>query len=205
MDTDAINQAIAACDEVVLTNGTFLSGSLRLRSNVVLNVQAGAQLLGAPNDVHAYDPVLPNPWDQYQDYGHSHWRDALIWGQNVTNVTIKGFGTIDGGGIVAHQPPPGGGCKLLGLVNSSNIVLTQVTLRNTGWFALLATNIDNLTITDMQVHATRDGLDIVGCRHVRSAKKKKWRKKKKKGERRKREKEEQERGKTRRKGGSKKS
>ena len=30
------------------------------------------------------------PWDQYQDFGHSHWHNSLIWGENLENISILG-------------------------------------------------------------------------------------------------------------------
>src|ERR1700750_2029172 len=40
----------------------------------------------------------------YQDFGHSHWRNSLIWGINVENVSIEGPGLIDGGGLTRRSP-----------------------------------------------------------------------------------------------------
>ena len=64
--THHINAAVSniSCGVVVLAGGgVFVSGSIRLRSAVTLRVSAGTTLRGAPNDVGAYDPPEPNPWD----------------------------------------------------------------------------------------------------------------------------------------------
>jgi len=47
-----------------------------------------------------YDPPEPNQWDKYQDFGHSHWHNSLIWGEGVENVSILGPGLIWGKGLV---------------------------------------------------------------------------------------------------------
>src|SRR5947207_165789 len=47
-----------------------------------------------------YDPPEPNRWDAYQDFGHTHWHNSLIWGENLTNVSILGPGMIWGKGLV---------------------------------------------------------------------------------------------------------
>ena len=54
LDTKAIQAAIDACHKAgggkaYLRGGTFLSGSLFLKSNVTLYLEAGAMLLGSPN------------------------------------------------------------------------------------------------------------------------------------------------------------
>lgn len=170
INTEAINAALSnsSCGTVVLRGGgAFISGSIHLRSHVTLAVEAGTELRGAPNDVHAYDAVQPNPWSQYQDFGHNHWRDALMWGEGVTDVTITGGGLIDGGGMSSGDPPPGGGDKVISLKSSSHVTVTGgLRFANTGHFVVLATNVEYLTLTDLVVHPTRDGFDIVGCRHV---------------------------------------
>src|SRR5687767_2466995 len=93
LDTGAINQAIEAADStgggtVHFPAGTYLSFSIRLKSNIALYLDAGATILAADPAGHhgAYDPAEPNEWDAYQDFGHSHWQNSLIWGENLVNV-----------------------------------------------------------------------------------------------------------------------
>ncbi|HET7537542.1 MAG TPA: right-handed parallel beta-helix repeat-containing protein, partial [Candidatus Didemnitutus sp.] len=38
-------------------------------------------------------------WNQFQDFGHSHWRNSLIWGEGLENVGITGPGRIYGRGL----------------------------------------------------------------------------------------------------------
>ena len=40
----------------------------------------------------SYDLPEPNEWDMYQDFGHSHWKNSLIWGIGLENVAIVGPG-----------------------------------------------------------------------------------------------------------------
>jgi polygalacturonase len=107
LDSPAINKAIDAAaaaggGTVLFTAGTYRSFSIRLKSNVGLYLDHGATILAAhPNDGDGkYDLPEPNPWDQYQDFGHSHWRNSLIWGENLENVSILGPGRIWGKGLV---------------------------------------------------------------------------------------------------------
>lgn len=113
LDTDAINKAIAAAASagggtVLFPAGSYLSFSIRLKSNIILHLDAGATLVGADPAVHkgSYDLAEPNPWDMYQDFGHSHWHNSLIWGENLQNVGITGTGMIHGKGLTHHGPGP---------------------------------------------------------------------------------------------------
>src|SRR5215204_4129632 len=107
LDSPAINQAIEAASNtgggtVFFPAGTYRSFSIRLKSNITLFFDQGSILLAAhPNDGDGkYDAPEPNPWDKYQDFGHTHWHNSLIWGENVENVSIVGPGLIWGKGLV---------------------------------------------------------------------------------------------------------
>jgi polygalacturonase len=110
-DTAAINAAIEAAAQggggtVRFPPGRYLSFSIRLRSNVALVLEAGSILIAAdPADGQGrYDPAEPNPWDAYQDFGHSHWHNSLIWGEGLENVSITGPGRIWGRGLTRSGP-----------------------------------------------------------------------------------------------------
>jgi polygalacturonase len=111
LDTAAINAAIEAASQagggtVVFPAGRYLSFSIRLRSNVALYLDAGCVLIAADpaEGKGQYDPFEPNPWDAYQDFGHSHWHNSLIWGEGLENVTISGPGRIWGRGLTRSGP-----------------------------------------------------------------------------------------------------
>ena len=106
VDTPAINKTIDAAaaaggGTVYFPAGNYLSVSIHLKSNIALYLDQGATIIAAntSNDVR-YDPPEPNQWEQYQDFGHTHWHNSLIWGENLTNVSILGPGTIWGKGLV---------------------------------------------------------------------------------------------------------
>lgn len=106
LDSGAINKAIDAAaaaggGTVVLPAGTYLSVTIRLKSNVCLYLDQGATLLAAdPKAGYRYDNPEPNAAEPYQDFGHTHWRNSLIWGENLENVSILGPGRIWGKGLV---------------------------------------------------------------------------------------------------------
>jgi len=113
LDTAAINKAIEqAASEgggtVRFPAGTYLSFSIRLKSNITLYLDQGATLVAADPKEHkgTYDAPEPNQWDMYQDFGHSHWQNSLIWGIGLENVAILGPGMINGKGLTRRSPRP---------------------------------------------------------------------------------------------------
>ena len=108
IDSPAINKAIDAAaaaggGTVYFPAGTYASFSIHLKSHIVLRLDAGATILAAepPADLSTgYDAPEPNPGaDQYEDFGHSHWHNSLIWGENLEDVSIIGPGLIFGRGL----------------------------------------------------------------------------------------------------------
>ena len=174
LDTDAINRAITAAASagggtVLLPAGRYRSYSIRLRSHVALYLDQGATILAAaPVGSVGYDAPEPADNDKYQDFGHSHWHNSLIWGENLVDISILGPGTIYGQGLTRegpHQAPIGN--KAIALKLCRNVILRDFTIRQGGHFAVLATGVDNLTIDNLKLDTNRDGLDIDCCRNVR--------------------------------------
>ena len=112
VDSPAINAAIEAASRagggtVLLPAGTYLSFSVRLKSHVTL--AAGSRRHAARGRAVAektgrYDLPEPNEHDLYQDFGHSHWQNSLIWGIGLEDVAIVGPGRIDGAGLTRRGP-----------------------------------------------------------------------------------------------------
>ncbi len=204
LDTAAINKAIETAASkgggtVYFPAGTYLSFSIRLKSNITIHLDNGATLLAADPAIHKgkYDMPEPNPWDMYQDFGHSHWQNSLMWGIGIENFAIIGQGRIDGLGLSKRSPGPrrprtegetpvsmannvsplgemsdrkemeGLGTKAIALKLSKNITLKDFTIFRGGHFAVIATGVDNLTIDGLRVDTNRDGFDIDACRNVR--------------------------------------
>ncbi len=178
LDTAAINRAIeraaaAGGGTVHFPPGRYLSHSIRLRRNVTLSLGPGAVIAAAAPDGEAgYDPAEPNPWGDthhYQDFGHSHWHDSLIWGENLENVSIVGPGMIDGSGGLDREDAlrPGAGNKILALKLCRNVLVRDVTMVRGGHFCILATGVDNLTVDNVRIDTNRDGINIDCCRNVR--------------------------------------
>ena len=182
LDTAAINKAIDAAvaaggGTVIFPAGNYLSHSIHLKSNVALYLDAGCTIVGAgqPAEGQAgFDLPEANEWDMYQDFGHSHFHNSLLWAESIENVSIVGPGRIWGKGLsrgAGQDTPnahlPGVGNKSIALKNCHNVLLRDFSILHGGHFGILATGVDNLTIDNLKIDTNRDGMDIDACRNVR--------------------------------------
>jgi polygalacturonase len=183
MDTPAINRAIEAAANagggtVVFPAGTYLCYSIHLKSKVALALGMGCTILAADppsqNKPEGYDLAESNqPWEAYQDYGHNHWHNSLIWGENLEDLAIQGPGLIwgkglsrgEGAGPVAEVA--GVANKAIALKNCRNVLLRDFSILHGGHFGILATGVSNLTVDNLKIDTQRDGIDVDCCRNVR--------------------------------------
>jgi polygalacturonase len=189
VDTKAINNAIEAASKsgggtVFFPAGNYLSYSIRLKSNISLYLDQGCTIIAADSSAGGrYDEPDAGPNNKYQDYGHSHWHNSLIWGENLENISILGPGIIWGKGLsrgfyrterwdkIGVMAGPfmwdGGANKAIALKLCRNVILKDFTILNGGHFGILATGVDNFTLDNLKMDTNRDGMDIDCCRNVR--------------------------------------
>lgn len=107
-DTAAINRAILAVKAagggtVVFPTGDYLSHSIRLCSHLTLRLGSGATLIAAdPPEAGrpgGYDAPEEGLGNIHQDFGHSRFRNSLIWGEDLESIAIYGPGKIHGRGL----------------------------------------------------------------------------------------------------------
>jgi polygalacturonase len=174
IDSYAINRAIeavASCGggTVYFPPGNYLSYSIRLKSHIRLFLDAGAKIIAAfPSASEGYDEAEPNEYDRFQDFGHSHWKNSLLWAIGEEDITICGQGSIYGMGLTREESRlKGVANKAISLKECKNITLKDIRMLHCGHFALLATGVENMTIDNLFIDTNRDGLDIDCCRNVR--------------------------------------
>ncbi|HKS80713.1 MAG TPA: glycoside hydrolase family 28 protein [Candidatus Acidoferrales bacterium] len=183
LDSPAINKAIEAAataggGNVVFPAGSYLCFSIHLKSNIALVLSPGATILAAdpPSDPNApaYDLAESNaPWEHFQDFGHNHWHNSLIWGEGLENVGIVGPGLIHGKGLSRgygdgpKAETPGVANKSIALKNCRNVLLRDFSILHGGHFGILATGVDNFHIDSLKIDTNRDGIDVDCCRNVR--------------------------------------
>jgi polygalacturonase len=194
VDTPAINKAIevaaaAGGGTVLFPAGTWLCFSIHLKSHVALYLAQNATILAADSPLPdsttgynggIYDAAEPNTaWDAYQDYGHNHWHNSLLWGEDLNDISITGPGLIYGKGLsfgatsaprgnypIYKAEQPGVGNKAIALKNCRNVIFRDFSILKGGHFGLLLTGVDNLTIDNLKIDTDRDGMDIDCCKNV---------------------------------------
>jgi polygalacturonase len=182
IDSSAINHAIEAVASagggtVLFPAGSYLCYSIRLKNNVALCLDQNAVIIAADptsSGSVGYDLAEPDTaWDAYQDYGHNHWHNSLLWGEGLDNISIVGPGLIWGRGLSrGYGPGPiaehaGVANKSIALKNCRNVTLRDFSILKGGHFGVLATGVDNLTIDNLKIDTDRDGIDVDCCRNVR--------------------------------------
>lgn len=172
-DTPAIQRAINAAaaaggGTVRAPSGTYKSSnSIHLKSGITIQLDAGATIIGASGT--GYDAPESNPFDQYQDYGHSHFHNAMMWGDRLTDIAFTGSGTIDGGGhLITGNPDSGQADKILSLTRCNRLTLNGVRFRRGGHFAILTNSCNNITSDALRIDTAsdRDGWNVISASNV---------------------------------------
>jgi hypothetical protein len=175
-NTKAINAAIEAAAKngggtVFFPAGEYLSFTIHLKSRITLHLDNGAVLIGdQEKDGVGYDLPEEDAWyKKFQDFGHSYWRNSLIYGDSLRDIAITGQGMIWGKGLYTYDKPDikGSGNKAIGLKNCFNVTIRDISILHGGHFCILATGVDNLTIDNVRADADRDAFDIDCCKNVR--------------------------------------
>ena len=176
LDTEAIQSAIDACTKagggtVIFPAGNYLSGTLMLRDHVNLHLQEGATLLGSTNPED-----YPEIKTRLRSYYEGIALQSLIFGEDLSHVSITGKGTIDGQGeafIVTSNKKPDRYLNrpyIIRMIACKNVQLKDIYMRNSAMWMQHYLACENLTVTGIKVynHANQnnDMIDIDGCRNV---------------------------------------
>ncbi len=179
LNTQAIQQAIDKCTAqgggvVLIPKGTFLTGTIVLKTGVNLHFTEGGILLGS---------------SKRADYEKNDWY-ALILAKGQKNISITGKGIIDGQGkdlaadvermrqagliknVKPHnRPDENHRPQIIEMTDCENVRIEGVTLKNAACWVQTYHNCTHLKIHKIRVESTafwnNDGIDIVDCRHVK--------------------------------------
>lgn len=174
LSTAALQQAIDACSEagggrVVVPAGNFKIGTIVLKSNVHLYLEQGATLYGS-TDLKDYRPMKSD----YVSLRTKTNTIQLIYADKVKNVSIDGYGTIDGRGraFKKHSWNDEGITRphLLRFIQSEDITVKGITLKNSGCWMQHYLACDRILIDGIKVfnrnNYNNDALDLDGCHDV---------------------------------------
>ena len=176
LDSHAIQAAIEACAQrgggtVYLPAGRYLAGSLFLRDNITLYLDAGAMILGSENPEDY--PVIHSRWEGRHQDTHA----PLIGGDHLQNIAVLGRGIIDGQGAVwwqakkektlAHPRP-----RLVSFSDCSNVLIEGLTAVNSPSWTINPVHCQNVNIRGITIinpvdSPNTDGINPDSCRLVR--------------------------------------
>ncbi len=174
---------------VRLPAGTYVTGSIELKSNVTLHLEDGALLLGSIN------PYDYRGFSDRDAAGQAASADttplfALISARNATNVSITGSGMIDGRGLElalaidslhhtgecidpnysTRRMRPSRRPKLIDFENVAGICIEDVDIKSSAAWGISLNNCDSVTIRNIdfenRAYWNNDGIDIADCRNV---------------------------------------
>ncbi len=169
--TNAIQKAIDTCfkqggGQVVVPFGTFLTGSVVLKSKVHLHLEDGAVLLASTFFKDFVKRVVRTPV-RYEQYLNR----SLIYAQSAKDISVTGSGTLDGNALLngtgefkeqnAQNP------SLIWFDECENVLVKDVTFRQSVWWTQAYTRcqhvrVDHITVKENYFH-NADGVDIVDC------------------------------------------
>ena len=182
LNTAAFEAAVAAISErgggrLTVPAGRWLTAPFNLTSHMTLFLAAGAEILGVQDE--RYWPLM-SPLPSY-GYGREHKGPrygSLIHGQDLKDVIITGHnGTINGQGqswwikfrkkLLNHTRGP-----LVQLMRSSNITISNITLRDSPFWTLHLYDCKDVTVSGTTILApiagapNTDGIDPDSCENV---------------------------------------
>ena len=173
LDTVPIQQAIDKASRsgggiVLFPPGSYVTGTILLRTGVTLHLAAGATILGSLNPA---DYRLLEPFTDGVGTARGY---ALIGCIDAHDIGIRGEGTIDGRGAALHAAggqAPSAKPFLLLCLRSANVAFHGVTLLNSGAWTMHLLQCSDVTVTAVSIRSlglpNNDGIDIDSSRNVR--------------------------------------
>lgn len=154
----AIEMAAGTGGSVLLTKGTYRTGTLTLRSHMTFFIDPSAVLLGSTSaaDYPAQTPGTGNTQ-------LSNCKRALLYAPNATEVTIDGGGTIDGQGD-SFSGAEGSRPMLIWAVLSDHVNVRNLYLKKGAMWSLVSMESDHVRISNINLQSdniTHDGIDVV--------------------------------------------
>lgn len=197
LQTEKIQAAIDHCFSlgggvVEIPGGVFLTGGIRIRSNINLHLHKDAVLKGSrnPEDYFGYknDKIEPldaalvtdAPWTRAEigedkDKGYefyrtagSRWNNGLIRAINAENIAITGEGVIDGSDCFdALGEENYRGPHLISLHYCKNVVFNGYTAKDSANWAHCVFHTQNILMENVTVLAGHDGIHMSDCCNIR--------------------------------------
>ncbi len=171
MNTTFIQDAVDSCHNsgggiVRVPQGNFLTATVFLKSNVIIQIDSGATITGA-SSTSDYPDVIP----LIRSYTDHYSQRSVFYAEGQHNIGIIGKGSFEGNGLSASFYLDQGN-KPYGFrfISCTNVRYEGVTLHNSGFWMMHNQDIDTLVIKNINIVnqnlGNGDGINIDGCKNV---------------------------------------
>ena len=171
IDSIGIQKAIDACAEngggtVFIPAGTYVCGTMHLRSHVHILFEKAALVLGSRN-LKDFDPLEENPSNNlYQDLSHSYFHHSLFHADNVQDIALTGFGRIDMQSEWEVVEDWCRACKIIAFKECTDVVIRDLNMRNATDLAVYLAGCEYVTISGLSMAVHVDGISPDCCKNV---------------------------------------
>ena len=176
LDTDAVQKAVDACNEagggkVFFPKGMYVLSTVFLKSNVHIELEEGALILGAL-DFYAYAQQEKIDYPAYQDAPHTYFDLSMFVGRNCDNISITGKGKIDmrsvwdedgvRGTAIRHR-----GAKCISLRECNDVLICDLDINNVTDLAIYFAGCENVDIHGIKMCVYIDGISPDNSKNVK--------------------------------------
>lgn len=175
LDSVYIQKAIDTCAEqgggtVLISPGTYLCGTMHLKSHVHVLIEKGAVVLGSEN-MADFDPYEEDPSNcTYQDRSHSYFHHSLFHADGVSDIALSGFGTIDMQSVWEVTDTETNrwcrACKIVAFKNCTNVKIRDLTMKNATDLAVYVAGCEDVIISGLDLTVYIDGISPDSCKNV---------------------------------------
>jgi Pectate lyase superfamily protein len=166
LDTKPIQSAIDSCatnggGQVSFPPGRYLSGTIRLHSNITLHLESGARLIGTTNLNEYSQPIVPAYMPEAK---WGKWHRGLLVAESAEDIAITGDGIIDGNKVF----DPTGEERMRGphaiiFVDCKRFTLRDVTIVDAANYAVFFQASDDVEARNVKIVGGWDGIHWRGA------------------------------------------
>ena len=172
--TIAVQAAVDACHAqgggtVLFTEGKYVLATVFLKSNVRIEIQKSAEILGALS-FYDYAPQEKIEYPAYQDQSHTYFDCSMFVGRNCENIAITGAGSIDMRSVwdednvrdIVHRGP-----KCIALKECDNVEISGLKIDNVTDLAVYFAGCNNVDVYGLKLRVYIDGISPDNSKNVR--------------------------------------
>lgn len=187
INTEAIQKAIDTCyknggGRIIFSRGIFKTGTIILKDNIELHLESGCKIIGSEN-LKDYKDLEANGFlMQKIEPKKEMTKNALILASERENISITGYGEINGSGLAFYKdtpydkngkfdkpdiPRP----KMIMFYKCKNIFIEGIKLADSPCWTTWLMKCENVSIRNIRIFGNRrmrniDGIDVDACKDV---------------------------------------